>query len=110
VRDTSINVTTSSIQGTTARRHPDPCPPPAHLLPDHVRVVARAVYESIVRLLAAEADQRGFTDTPHPHATHGRELDDLYEACAHMSHRQRLARLGELGERTDDLELPEPTR
>jgi hypothetical protein len=80
-------------------------PPPAHLQPDHVRAVINVVHRSVIRLQAAEADRQCLTQ-----ATNGREVDDLYVAACHMTHAQRLARLAQLGERTDDLRLPEPAR
>lgn len=65
------------------------------------------VGRSIVRLVAAEATQRGLAATHDPHVAHGREQDELHVAARHMSHDQRLARLAALGECVDDLRIPE---
>lgn len=94
-------MTTSSRQG---QDHGTPVPPSSAQL-QHDRAVTQVAYRSIVRLQVAEAEHRGLTYVEHPLA-----MDDLFVAVGHMSHAARLARLAELGEKTDDLALPEPPR
>jgi hypothetical protein len=91
VRGTPINRTTSSRQGEDNGTRVPP-------LPARLQQVA---YRSRARLQVAEAARRDLT-----HHEHARELDDLFVAIERMSHEERVARLAELGEHTDDLRLP----
>lgn len=78
-------------------------PSPAQLRRDHERAVILVVHRSLVRLQVAEAERRQLS-----YIHDGRELDDLFLSIGRMTHVGRLRRLDELGERTDDLGLPEP--